>query len=419
MCSKGVKSTSQLQEVKDKAKSTYKSKYGVDHISQSSQIKESFRRTMRERYGVDNPAQLSEVTEKRHKTMLDRYGRKTLYGGKKVQNPNIEIPDGYMFLGPLSDSGTYRLRHDECGNIFEVNKTTIHTRLARKHTLCTSCNNPTDSRSSNVESQVAEILDELGVSYRRQYKVGNMILDFYVEDLNLAFEVNGVYYHSTKFKAKRYHQDRHLVCRYNGIRLIQIWEDEWHNDHSKIVGFISNIFNYTNIYARNTNIRFISDTEMKYFNESNHIQGHRSAKYSIGLFSKEGELLQAISLSRYGGDAWELIRMTVKFGFRIVGGFSRLLSRFSKSYEGSVMSYVDLDKFTGAGYIRSGFKIIGLTEPGYFYANSALNRLSRQQCQKHKLVGMGYDASMTESEIMGYRKYYKCYNSGNLKLIRA
>ena len=53
-------------------------------------------------------------------------------------------------------------------------------------------------------------------------------LDIVLPDLGLAFEYNGVYWHSEKFKDKNYHLNKTNTLKENiGYKLIHINSDEW------------------------------------------------------------------------------------------------------------------------------------------------------------------------------------------------
>lgn len=52
----------------------------------------------------------------------------------------------------------------------------------------------------------------------------------------------------------------------------------------------------TKIYARNCEIRKITNEEAKSFNNANHLQGHRNAQITYGLFY-QGNLVQLMSFS--------------------------------------------------------------------------------------------------------------------------
>jgi hypothetical protein len=70
-------------------------------------------------------------------------------------------------------------------------------------------------------------------------------------------------------------------------------------------------------------------------------------------------------------------------------------------------------------YKSTGFVSVGITSPGYFYYKNSV-RLSRQQCQKHKLnkiFGAEYDAKQSETYNMLSNGYIKVYDAGHEKLI--
>jgi len=55
--------------------------------------------------------------------------------------------------------------------------------------------------------------------------------------------MNGVYWHSDKFKDKDYHLSKTLECEKRGIVLVNIWEDEWTKDKQKMKNFIDLVLN--------------------------------------------------------------------------------------------------------------------------------------------------------------------------------
>ena len=132
--------------------------------------------------------------------------------------------------------------------------------------------------------------------------------------------------------------------------------------------FIGKIDN--KIYARNCEIKQITNKEAKPFNETNHLQGHRNAQVTYGLFY-EGKLVQLMSFSKTkynrnlkNDDEWEIIRGCPGSLNLVVGGVSKLFSHFVRDYNPSkVFSYCDFNKFSGISYEKLGMKFIGYTSP--------------------------------------------------------
>ena len=70
----GLTSSFQLPGVCDKAKETFKLKYGVENPAKSEIIKEKSKQTCLERYGVDNVFKIKEAQEKYRQTCLNNWG---------------------------------------------------------------------------------------------------------------------------------------------------------------------------------------------------------------------------------------------------------------------------------------------------------------------------------------------------------
>lgn len=199
-------------------------------------------------------------------------------------------------------------------------------------------------------------------------------LDIYIPERHVAIEYNGTYWHSDKRREKTYHYQKSLDCEKNGVRLIHIYEYEWKDPRKKPIiesllkialGIVDN-----KIYARDCEIRLITNKEAKPFNEKNHLQGHRNAQITYGLFYN-GELVQLMSFSKTrfnrnlnNSDEWEIIRGCPGSNNIVVGGVSKLFKHFIKTHNPKkIFSYCDFNKFDGRGYEAIGMKFVGYTGP--------------------------------------------------------
>lgn len=124
------------------------------------------------------------------------------------------------------------------------------------------------------------------------------------------------------------------------------------------------------IYARQCMIKKITNKEAKALNEAVHLQGHRNAQVTYGLFYKD-ELVQLMSFSRTkynrnlkDENSWEIIRGCPGSNNIVIGGVSKLFKHFIDDYKPSfVFSYCDFNKFDGKSYEALGMKFIGYTGP--------------------------------------------------------
>ena len=59
-------------------------------------------------------------------------------------------------------------------------------------------------------------------------------IDIYLPDIKLGIEFNGLYRHCELHKENSYHYEKSNECLEKGIRLINIWEDDWDNKKTVI-----------------------------------------------------------------------------------------------------------------------------------------------------------------------------------------
>lgn len=71
-------------------------------------------------------------------------------------------------------------------------------------------------------------------------------LDIFLPEINIAFEFNGTYWHSSKFKDKYYHQRKMINCYKQNIQLIHIYECDWDNNLCELKQKIANVISNTN-----------------------------------------------------------------------------------------------------------------------------------------------------------------------------
>ena len=78
------KRTGRSKQNSEKAKETWKVKYGVNNVAQLDSVKEKKKRTSLEHYGVDHPWLDPEVQKKRQQTLIKKHG-----SANPMQDPNV------------------------------------------------------------------------------------------------------------------------------------------------------------------------------------------------------------------------------------------------------------------------------------------------------------------------------------------
>ena len=250
---------------------------------------------------------------------------------------------------------------------------------------------------SYLEKELVDFIKELNIDVIENDRtvIAPKELDIYIPSKKVAIEFDGLYYHSELFVTKDYH-----LAKTKGIY-----------DRK--------------IFARKCNIKIIDKNIAKTFFKENHLQGFaNTCNLHLGLFHQD-ELVQAISMTFNGwhdGNV-ELTRMVTKLNTQVIGGFSKLISYFCKTYNcNSLTSYVYRAWFNGKGYLASGFKIIKENKPSYSYILNK-KRFHKSGFRKDHLKKMYekgqikvYSTNMTESEICRQNKIYRIYDCGTVKV---
>lgn len=248
-------------------------------------------------------------------------------------------------------------------------------------------------------------------------------LDIYIPDRNLAIEYHGLFWHSHNTKEKTHDKNRHMrkadMCFSNGINLFQIWEHEWTFKRNIIKSMISGKLGLNKrIFARKCKIVDVDPKMFRSFLDDNHLQGIISNPIRYGLMYNN-ELICVMGFMSHKVYQWELGRFASKKFTNVIGGASKLLNCFIKTYNpNSILSYANRNHSDGRMYKKLGFNLETTTNPGYHYTKKT-KIFSRQQFQKHKLKDRLdlYDPSLSESDNMFNNEYRRFWNAGNYKFV--
>lgn len=282
---------------------------------------------------------------------------------------------------------------------------------------------------SKAEQEIADILKAHFPDLEQSNKkvLEGKELDIYIPSKKVAIEYNGLYWHSELHKDKNYHLDKLNSCKDKGVKLIQIFEDEWLNKKEIVLSRLFNILGITEktIYARKCEVRQVDSKTVTKFLEENHIQGKLGAKARLGLYYENelvslmtfGELRKNLGLASKEG-SYELLRFCNKINTTVIGGASKLLKYFEKVYlPNEIISYADLRWSEGNLYEKLNFKFVHQSEPNYFYTKG-LERENRFKYRKSELVKQGFDENKTEKEIMNELGFSRIYDTGTLKFVK-
>jgi len=403
-------------------KDTVNERYGCDNVFQNDNIKQKIKETNNERYGVDHFMK-SDIA----KDIIEQNKQKSMeLHFKQSEEQFVE----YFDILDYKDYNNITIKCKYCGYISTRQYQFLHWRLDRNINPCSNCCDL--SNKSNDEVKILEFIKENysgEILENSRQIISPYELDIYLPELKLAFEFNGLYWHSEKYLDKNYHLNKTNKCEGQGIHLIHIYEDDWMFKQDIVKSRILNLIGKSKvIYGRKTKIKEVSSKESKQFLKENHLMGSCTDGIRLGLYYED----ELVSLMTFGSlrkclgqqskeGSFELIRFCNKLNHSVIGGANKLFKHFKEIYNPiEIISYADRSWTMNNGksiYDNIGFIFDSITKPNYCYIVDKFNKMNRFTFRKSELIKDGYDGSKTEHEIMLDRKIYRIYNSGNLKYV--
>ena len=247
---------------------------------------------------------------------------------------------------------------------------------------------------------------------------GRQQVDIWVPFLRLGIEYHGLWWHREEIRGKDYHRKKWESAKAAGVRLIQVFEDEWLGRPDAVRGFLRSVIGAYDhrIGARKLSLELkMPWSDVKGFLETSHVFGSGPPGWTAALLDDDKKPVAAI-VCRKRKLGWELTRYAVAPGWRIAGGFDRLWTAFIKAHNPKkVVSFSDRRWSEGGLYLRAGFAYDGETKPTYWYAReSRRTRYHKSNFRKARIeqkLGPLQDGE-TESQAMSRFGWYKVWDCG-------
>ncbi len=251
--------------------------------------------------------------------------------------------------------------------------------------------------------------------------LGSMELDITIPSKKIAIEFNGLYWHSTRFKERRYHLNKTLASQDSGYRLIHIFEDEWDTRKEQVKEKIKSILGVDDrqtVYARKCSVVEIDDIDkISDFYNKNHIQGSAGQSFTFGL-EFNGSVVAMMSFKKRSDTEYELSRYATSH--RVVGGFSRILKHaknvLNEMGVKRLISFADRRYSVGNVYASNGWTHESDVGPDYQYV--IRDRRVRKQNFRRKYLPEKiemFDPNLSEVENMRMNGIYQIYDCGLMK----
>ncbi len=406
--------------------------------SNQQDAKERFEKTKitnLERYGAESYTtsqdwknKQKDITEKIKNTCMERYNA-TSWAASHINEKSLKLLNDKEFL--IKEHHTNKKPLYAIAEELRVSASYVGL-MFKKHNI--KIDNM--KKTSHLEKRIVNYIKSISPEAKIETNVFGILshkreIDILVNGI-LAIELDSLYWHSYRKKEtniqKIKHQQKTLECRTLGIDMFQIWDYEWKNPTLRKI-WKSKIKQKLNIFensymARKLHVKQVSKNEATDFLKQNHIQQKCGAVVTLGLYDQD----KLVSLMSFGKPRfnkkfeWELIRFVSKTNTKVVGGATKLLSHFEKTYKPkNIISYANLRFSHGQIYKVLGFQEIGISNPNYKYTDSqGINIYNRVKCQKHKLHKFlpNFQPEMTEVENMFAHGYRRFWDSGNLVFIK-
>ena len=433
----GVPTPFQMDDFQEKSIQTCRKKYGTDYAVQSQEVKSKITASYIDKTGFTNPSYNPDVIDKRRETNFKNFDGKWFTQTDEMIQSNHELflNRHKNIIGETDSTYIVSCEDNKCtlceGKTFEIDKNVFVQRSSQSAVIC-PIKLPLMGNASLAET---ELLDYIKSIYDGEIETGDrsiispLELDIVIPDKHIAIEFNGVFWHSdfNPRMCKTYHRDKSLKCIDKGYQLLHIWEDDWYNRKDIIKDYIKSKLGLCSrkIYARKCHVREIDAHTARLFVDSNHIQGYSNATYKIGLFYDDalvsvmlvGKLRDMMGSKPKEGH-YEIYRVVSREDTEVVGGFSKMLKYFERTYNPEcIITYGDLCYTLGNVYLKCGFTDEGLSSPCYSWQINGV-RYHRSNFMKCKLEECKKDPSLTEDQVMRSRHAYKVWDAGKIKFVK-
>lgn len=280
---------------------------------------------------------------------------------------------------------------------------------------------------SKFEDEVHEYLASVYTgrierTYHGFRKQGVTELDLYFPGLEMAVECHGVYWHSEAGgRGPDAHAQKYRACQDAGVRLIQVWEDDWMHRRDIVKRMLAHKLGVSQepvVAARKTTAEAITTDEARVFLDANHIQGWVRGSLYLGL--RYGEELVAVMVLTYSKTETRLERYATSA--RVPGGQSKLLAYAERTRPWArLITFADHEVSDGNLYERTGWTAEKVLRPDYRYvvggrrAHKFGYRLARFRSDPN----LEYVDGLSERELAALNKLHRVWDSGKTRYVKT
>lgn len=413
----GVDNPMQSKEIQEKSQDTCLKRYGTKYAIISRHVRQKSNETMLRKYGTIYPNQLEIIQNKRRATCLERFGADHPYRSKeyveKLRAHNLKTT-GYEWYGQDPESISKRVQTNmERYGVPAAFLLPENMDKARDSMLSSK-----RGRISKINVEFKELLDTLNIESTLEFRLDNKFYDICIPSQNILIEIDPTWTHCSEGNMyqnldKNYHRDKSRLAKQHGYHCIHIFDwDDW----DKIISLL-NVKD--NIYARKCEVVYIDDESCDVFLQHNHLQGTVSGQIACLGLLYNNKLVQVMTFgrSRYSTKyQWELLRLCTSNTLRVIGGASKLFSKFVQDVNPeSIISYCNLAKFNGDVYKNLGFKHVRDNQPSIWWSRGEKKVISDTLLRQRgydQLFKTHYGKGTSNHDLMLQHHWRPVYDCG-------
>lgn len=280
------------------------------------------------------------------------------------------------------------------------------------------------------DTRLYQFVLNLNVDFKLNYKLDSINYDFFFPKKNILIKI-------IKLDNTSHLEKNLLKSEYNGLKLIQVYEDELNNKREIIEDKIKHLLLLNNkkekIYARKCNIREIESSEKNKFLNKNHLQGEDRSSIKYGAYYND--ILVAVmtfdnnrnminTIKKNNSNEYELKRFATNIEYNVIGIGSKMLSFFIKNNKFSkIISFADrrftLDIYNNL-YMKLNFRFDTIIQKDYYVVDII------KKVRSHKFLYMNkkldkklelYDKELSFDENLKNNSLIKMFDCGKIKFI--
>lgn len=245
-------------------------------------------------------------------------------------------------------------------------------------------------------------------------------VDIFVPSKNVGVEYNGLYWHSDKIRPKRYHRNKHRAMQEHGVRIVEVWEDDWRDRQEIVKKMIARklgVSQEERVNARSLAVTSLSKHEACKFLEGNHIQGFTPGSFYLAL--RDHQVRAVLVGKKRGSGVYEISRYASSAIVR--GGFTRLMNNAERLYPVTQwVTFADRSVSDGGLYENLGFEKDGELEPDYAYlvGRSRVHKFNYRKSRFKSDPKLKYESGLTEKELAELNNIPRVWDSGKVRYVK-